>query len=187
MITQDETGCWSNRAEDIITLVIYDPRWADQFTSERRAIRDRIDLSVPLVIEHVGSTAVPGLSAKPIIDILIGASARDWPAIVAALKGIAYVHWENNPDSDREFLVKGMPPFGVRRTHHIHICEAGGCLWERLLFRDYLRHHAEDRFAYADLKQLLAAEYPNDRDAYTNGKAGLIAEIMDRARAWTRA
>ena len=80
-----------------------------------------------------------------------------------------------------------MPPFGVRRTHHVHLCEVGGRLWERLLFRDYLRYNREDRAAYADLKNRLAAEHRDDREAYTRGKDALIAEIMDRARAWRRA
>lgn len=184
MITQDETGQWSNRAQDAITLVPYDPRWANQFSEERRAIRNCVDHSIPLVIEHIGSTAVPGLLSKPIIDILVGASRRDWPAIAAALKRIAFVHWEENPEPDREFLVKGMPPFGLRRTHHVHICDVGGRLWERLLFRDYLRHHEKDRNAYADLKRRLAAEYSYNREAYTKGKDDLIAEIMGRAKFW---
>jgi len=66
-----------------------------------------------------------------------------------------------------------MPPFGVRRTHHVHLCEIGGRLWERLLFRDYLGCHPEDRAAYADLKNRLAAEHRDDREAYTRGKGAL--------------
>lgn len=187
MINQDETGHWSNRAEDLIALEPYNPDWAEQFANERQAIRECIDASVPLAIEHFGSTAVPGLPAKPIIDILLGASSQHWPVLIEALKGLAYVHWQDNPNPDREFLVKGMPPFGVRRTHHIHICEIESPLWQRLLFRDYLRQHTADRIAYADLKERLAAEYPDDREAYTRGKDALVAEIMGRARAWRRA
>jgi GrpB-like predicted nucleotidyltransferase (UPF0157 family) len=186
MITRDENGRWSNHTEDIVTIVPYDRRWVERFTDERRAIRDGIDAAVPLVIEHFGSTAIPGVPAKPIIDILIGADRPHWSTIVQALKRIAYVHWADNPDADREFFVKGMPPFGTRRTHHVHLCEVGGPLWERLLFRDYLQNHAEDRLAYANLKHRLAAEYPEDREAYTRGKDALVAEIMDRARAWRR-
>jgi len=187
MITQDEKGRWSNHAEDIITIVRYDPRWVTQFADERRAIRECVDAAVPLVIEHFGSTAIQGVPAKPIIDIMIGADRRHWSTIIRALKHIAYVHWEDNPDADREFLVKGMPPFGTRRTHHVHLCEVGGSLWERLLFRDYLQYHAEDRRAYARLKQRLSTAYPEDREAYTRGKDTLLAEIMDRARGWRRA
>jgi GrpB-like predicted nucleotidyltransferase (UPF0157 family) len=187
MITRDEKGRWSNRAADTITLEPYDPRWADQFADERHAIRHCVDASVPLVIEHFGSTAVPGLPAKPIIDILIGAEHQHWSAIVQALKRIGYVHWEDNPDADREFLVKGMPPFGPRRTHHVHLCERGSPFWERLLFRDYLRDHVEDCMAYAHLKRRLAVAQRDDRDAYTRGKDAFVAAIMDRARLWRRA
>src|SRR2546428_303982 len=186
MITRDEKGRWSNRAEDIITIEPYDTRWADQFADERRAIRNCVDASVPLVIEHFGSTAVPGVPAKPIIDILIGARHQHWATIVQALKRIGYVHWEDNPDTEREFLVKGMPPFGVRRTHHVHLCEIGSPFWERLLFRDYLIDHAEDRMAYANLKSCLAAAHRDDREAYTRGKDAFVADIMDRARVWRR-
>jgi GrpB-like predicted nucleotidyltransferase (UPF0157 family) len=143
-----------------------------------------VDAAIPLVIEHFGSTAIPGVPAKPIIDILLGADRRHWSTIVQALKRLAYVHWEGNPNADREFFVKGMPPFGTCRTHHVHLCEVGGPLWERLLFRDYLQHHAEDRLAYATLKQRLAVAYPEDREAYTRGKEALVAEIMDHARGW---
>jgi GrpB-like predicted nucleotidyltransferase (UPF0157 family) len=187
VITQDENGRWSNHAEDIITVMPYDRRWVEQFAAERRAIRECVDAAIPLVIEHFGSTAIPGVPAKPIIDIMLGVDRRHWSTIVQALKRITYVHWEDNPDADREFLVKGMPPFGTRRTHHVHICEVGGPLWERLLFRDYLQNHAEDRLAYANLKHQLAAEYPEDRVAYTRGKDALVVEIMDRARGWRRA
>lgn len=186
MITQDDNGRWSNHAEDSITIVPHDHRWVRQFADERQAIRDSVNTAMPLVIEHFGSTAIPGLPAKPIIDILLGAERRHWPEIVQALKRLAYVHWEDNPDTDREFLVKGMPPFGTRRTHHAHLCEMGSPLWERLLFRDYLQSHAEDRRAYADLKYRLAVAYPEDREAYTRGKETLVAAIMDRARSWRR-
>ena len=186
-MNRDKTGQWNNWAVDVIRLEPYNPGWADQFAHEQRAIREGVDPSVPLVIEHFGSTAIPGLPAKPIIDILIGASPEHWPTIIEALHGLVYVHWEDNPDPQREFLVKGMPPFGDRRTHHVHIGEVGGPLWERLLFRDYLRYHPEDRLAYAALKERLAVEYPNDREAYTDGKGALVIEIMSRARAWRRA
>jgi len=186
MIRQDEKGRWSNRAEDVISLEPYDLRWAGQFETEHQLILANAPPSVSLIIEHIGSTAVEGLPAKPIIDILIESPRHGWPALIEALKGIDYIHWEDNPEPDREFLVKGMPPFGVRRTHHVHICEVGSPLCERVLFRDYLRENAGDRAAYAELKERLAAEYPDDRETYTKGKGELIAEIMDRARSWQK-
>jgi GrpB-like predicted nucleotidyltransferase (UPF0157 family) len=184
MIYEDETGKWNNHAEDVIAVEPYDPRWADQFANEQQAIRECVDTLIPMVVEHFGSTAIPGLPAKPIIDILIGTSSQHWTTIIEALKGMNYIHWENNPDPDREFLVKGMPPFGDRRTHHVHICEIDSPLWERLLFRDYLREHLEDREAYAGLKERLAIEFPDNREAYTRGKDILVADIMNRARTW---
>lgn len=184
MIMKDEKGQWSNRTADVIVLEPYNPQWVGQFELERQAIRECIDSSISLIIEHFGSTAIPGLPAKPIIDILIGAPFVHWATIVEALKSMKYIHWEDNPNRDREFLVKGMPPFGTRRSHHVHICEVNGPLWERLLFRDYLRAHAEDRQAYAKLKEQLASEFPDDRDAYTAGKTQLVAEITRRARTW---
>jgi GrpB-like predicted nucleotidyltransferase (UPF0157 family) len=162
----------------------YHPEWVAQFNQEQAAIRDCIDTRIPLTIEHFGSTSIPGMPAKPVIDILIGAEKRHWPAIIQALTSIGYIHWNENPDPGREFLVKGMPPFGERRTHHIHICEVDSALWERLLFRDYLDCHPEERAAYAALKHQLARAFRDDREAYTRGKDNLIEEIMDRAKNW---
>src|SRR5262245_25118318 len=107
MVQPDETKKWNAHPDDVIEIVCYDPGWADAFTEEQRAIRGRVDASIPLVIEHFGSTAIPGLPAKPIVDILVGAASEHWPAIIGALKGLNYVHWEDNPKRDREFLVKG--------------------------------------------------------------------------------
>ena len=117
---------------------------------------------------------------------MIGAEHRFWAQIIATLKQLDYVHWDDNPDTDREFLVKGMPPFGTGRTHHVHICEEGSRFWERLLFRDYLRGHREERVAYGRLKEGLASVHQQDREAYTRGKDRLVTEIMVKARAWAR-
>ena len=186
MISQDQNGKWSNAIEDIVKLEPYDPRWVEQFKDEERKILRALDPSTPVVIEHFGSTAIPGLSAKPIIDIMIGAERRFWAQIIATLKQLDYVHWGDNPDTDREFLVKGMPPFGMGRTHHVHICEKGSRFWERLLFRDYLREHLEESGAYGRLKEGLASVHQQDREAYTQGKDRLVAEIMERVHAWGR-
>ncbi len=131
----------------------------------------------------MGSTAVPGLAAKPIIDILLIPPA-DWPrdSVVSALQGIGYVYWAENPDPARMFFVKGMPPFGSRRTHHVHVRSPAEAA--RLLrFRDYLRVHSDVTTAYAHLKYQLAAAHPNDREAYTRGKDGFVREILARADA----
>jgi GrpB-like predicted nucleotidyltransferase (UPF0157 family) len=105
-------------------------------------------------VEHFGSTAIPGLSAKPIIDILIAvrSSAVAQATVVEALRNLDYVYWADNPKKDRMFFVKGMPPFGSKRSHHLHITELDGEMWQRLAFRDYLRAHLEEAEAYERLK-----------------------------------
>ncbi len=184
MISQNQDGTWSNAREDIVTIKPYDPRWIKRFVDEEEVIRRALDPAIVADIEHFGSTAIPGLSAKPIIDILIGAERRFWSLIIAALKRLDYVHWADNPDTEREFLVKGMPPFGTGRTHHVHICERNSPFWERLWFRDYLCEHPDERAAYSRLKEELASQYREDREAYTEGKGLLVAQMMEKARVW---
>ncbi len=186
MISQNQNGKWSNVSEDVIKIEPYDPQWPERFVDEKHAIYRALDPSLAVAIEHFGSTSIPGLAAKPIIDIMIGAERRFWSQMIATLKQLDYVHWDDNPDTDREFLVKGMPPFGTGRTHHVHICERGSRFWERLLFRDYLREHREARVAYSRLKGELASVHQQDREAYTRGKEHLVVEIMEKARAWDR-
>jgi GrpB-like predicted nucleotidyltransferase (UPF0157 family) len=134
-------------------------------------------------LEHFGSTAVPNLSAKPIIDILIAVrSLADAQAcFVEGLRNLDYVYWAENPKQDRMFFVKGMPPFGPRRSHHVHVTEIHGQMWQRLAFRDYLRAHPEEARTYAQLKRRLAAEHPADREAYTGAKAAYIESVMRKA------
>src|SRR5271156_3113274 len=107
--------------KDPVEIVDYDPRWPTLFDDEAKRLRATLDPSLILGLEHFGSTAIPGLSAKPIIDILIAvrslADARRF--YVEPLRGLDYIYWAENPKTDRMFFVKGMPPFGARRTHHI--------------------------------------------------------------------
>jgi GrpB-like predicted nucleotidyltransferase (UPF0157 family) len=172
-----------SRIMDAIEIVDYDPRWPGLFAAEAGRLRTTLDPSLILGLEHFGSTAIPGLAAKPIVDILIAvpsiAAAR--AAFVAPLRTLDYVFWADNPRTDRLFFVKGMPPYGERRTHHVHVTEPGGEMWQRLPFRDYLRTHPQDAARYARLKRELAQRYRHDREAYTDAKAAFVAEIMARA------
>ena len=124
---------------DEVEIVNYDPRWPVLFNEEAKRLRAVLDPSLILGLEHFGSTAVPNLSAKPIIDILIAVrSLTDaQAAFVEALRNLDYVYWADNPKKDRMFFVKGMPPFGSRRSHHVHVTEPHGEMWQRLAFRDY--------------------------------------------------
>jgi GrpB-like predicted nucleotidyltransferase (UPF0157 family) len=110
---------------DEVEIVNYDPRWPVLFNKEAKRLRAVLDPSLIVGLEHFGSTAVPNLSAKPIIDILIAVrSLTDAQAtLVEALRNLDYVYWADNPKKDRMFFVKGMPPFGSRRSHHVHVTE----------------------------------------------------------------
>lgn len=122
---------------DEVVIVEYDPNWVPLFDQEVARIQAVLDRDLITRIEHFGSTAVPGLAAKPIIDLLVGVSslAEAKQVAVSQLEHLGYAYWFDNPDPQRMFLVKGLPP-NSPRTHHIHMVEPDSVLWERLLFRD---------------------------------------------------
>ena len=165
---------------DEIEIVDYDPRWAFLFNEEAARLRAVLDPSLIVGLEHFGSTAIPGLAAKPIIDILIAvrslAAAR--ATFVETLQKLDYIYWADNPKKDRMFFVKGMPPFGSKRSHHVHITEPTGELWHRLAFRDYLRAHPDEAATYEQLKKRLAVEHQTDREAYTYAKSVYVESVM---------
>ena len=178
---------------DEIALSEYDSRWPEQFAAEAARIRAALGSERAITIEHFGSTAVPGLAAKPIIDLLIAVQslveARQYA--VPALEAIGYSYWRSDPVPDRLFFVKGLPPNGPR-THHVHIVEPSVshdprlgefCFTDRLLFRDYLRAHSDEACRYQDLKRSLAARFPQDREAYTEGKTEYIYGVMQKAQS----
>ncbi len=168
---------------DEVEIVDYDPRWPALFDEEAHRLRATLDPSLIMGLEHFGSTAVPNLSAKPIIDILIAVrSLADAQApFIEGLRNLDYVYWADNPRKDRMFFVKGMPPFGSRRSHHVHVTETRGEMWQRLAFRDYLRAHPEEARTYEQLKRRLATEHPADREAYTDAKSAYIESVMRKA------
>jgi GrpB-like predicted nucleotidyltransferase (UPF0157 family) len=166
-----------------VEIVSYDPRWPLLFNEEVERLRTVLDPSMIVGIEHFGSTAISGLSAKPIIDILIAVRSLAAAQItfVEALRNLEYVYWSENPKKDRMFFVKGMPPFGSKRSHHVHVTELHGQMWQRLAFRDYLRAHPEEAEIYERLKRRLAIEYQTDREAYTDAKSAYIDSVVQKA------
>ena len=168
---------------DEVEIVDYDPRWPLLFDNDAQRLREVLDPSLIVGLAHFGSTAIPGLSAKPIIDILIAVRslAVAQATFVDALQSLDYVYWADNPKRDRMFFVKGMPPFGARRSHHVHATEPDGEMWQRLAFRDYLRAHPAEAAAYECLKRQLASEHPADREAYTDGKSAYVESVMRKA------
>lgn len=156
---------------DEVIIVEHNPDWKILFQKEVTLIKRVLNKDFITRIEHFGSTAVPGLAAKPIIDILIGVnSLAEAKQTASPLESLGYAYWVDNPDPQRMFFVKGLPP-NSPRTHHIHMVEPDSILWERLLFRDYLRQHPEEAARYAQLKRQLAQRFISDREAYTQGKS----------------
>jgi GrpB-like predicted nucleotidyltransferase (UPF0157 family) len=168
---------------DEVVIVDYDPRWPLLFHEEAKRSRGVLDPSLIVGLEHFGSTAIPGIAAKPIIDILIAvrslAAAQE--TFIEALAKLDYVYWADNPKKDRIFFVKGMPPFGPKRSHHVHVTELHGEMWQRLAFRDYLRAHPEEAETYDRLKRRLAAKHQTDREAYTDAKSVYVESVMRKA------
>ena len=170
----------------LIEIVDYDSTWPHQFEEERRRVLAAIGRYVAAV-EHVGSTAVPGLAAKPIIDILVGLrSLADATNCIIPLTGLGYEYvpeWEAELPERRYFRRVVPRP----RTHHIHMVETTSEFWRRqLLFRDYLRAHPNDARAYETLKRDLASRFDVGRD-YAAAKSVFISAILDKAdRAPTR-
>lgn len=160
-------------------VVEYDPQWPRRYEEERSRIAAALGRLIA-GIEHVGSTAVPGLGGKPVIDIMIGvARFEDGERCVGPLEGLAYEYLGEFGIPGRLYFRKGIP-----RTHQVHLVEQGGDFWEdQLLFRDFLRAHTETAEDYYNLKKELAAKFRTDREVYADAKTPFIQAVLDRARA----
>ena len=168
---------------DSVYLATYDPLWPRRFEEERGRIESAIGPWVA-EIEHVGSTAVPGLDAKPVIDIMVGlASMADADHCVEPLIGLGYSYWREGVEPHHRLFVMFVDARRTARTHNLHLVEAWGWYWkERLLFRDYLRNHPATACEYAQLKHRLAKQHRDDREAYTAAKAKFVSAVVDRAK-----
>jgi GrpB-like predicted nucleotidyltransferase (UPF0157 family) len=165
----------------VVRLVPYDPSWPALFAAESRRILDVCHAhGVSLVLEHTGSTAVPGLDAKPILDILAGRAAEsDRAAAIAALVAAGYTYRGEQGILGRDFFRRGEP-----RSHHVHLTTVGGTFWQdHRAFRDYLRAHPDEAAEYARVKHELAARFPRDRESYIDGKGAFVARILSLAAA----
>lgn len=173
---------------DPIVIRTYDAAWATAFREQAQAIEDALPGWLTAPIEHIGSTAVPGLPAKPIIDMLAIIPDYDrFAAAVARLERIGWVHAPEPADRERRRWSLCFPD-AAHRTHHLHVVEHDSDGWrDWLLFRDFLRTHPDAAARYAACKQRLAKADSDDRAAYRAGKAPLITELMDQARRWSAA
>ena len=164
-----------------VQLAPYDPQWPTQFSLERERL---LGLLPKLrAVEHFGSTAVPGLSAKPIIDLLAGVdSMADADALFEPILSIGYTTSRefNAMLMDRRWFMRSADG---RRTHHLHVVVLDGRAWfERLRFRDLLRGNPELAQSYSELKAQLAARFRHDREAYTDAKSQFVAAALTEHR-----
>ncbi len=166
-------------------IVEYDPAWAESAATEMARIAAALGEGA-VRVDHVGSTAVPGLAAKPIVDLQLAVAAIEARSLyVGPLEGLGYL-FAPDPASP-EFHFFGLPA-ARPRTHHLHVCVAGSEHERRhLALRDYLRAHSDEVAAYAERKRELVARAPGDRLSYIEGKGPYVAALERRALAWAAA
>jgi GrpB-like predicted nucleotidyltransferase (UPF0157 family) len=163
----------------VVRLVEYDPKWPALFIAEQRRIRELCG-TLALNLEHVGGTSIPGMCAKPILDIaagwLPGSAIQDY---VAALEHAGYEDRGERGVPGRRYFRRGQP-----RAYHVHLVEEAGSLWrDYLAFRDYLRADAEAARRFAEIKRRLAVRFVHDREGYMNAKSSHVHDILSLARA----
>ena len=160
-------------------VVPYDPSWPRRFEEERALLAEALAPWLVGPIEHVGSTAVPGLAAKPVIDIMaaVASLGASRPAIEAVARH-GWCYFPYRAESMHWFC----KPSPAARTHHLHLIPFGSALWaERLAFRDHLRAHPDVALEYARLTQELAERYRFDREAYTEAKGPFVERVVAAA------
>jgi len=165
-----------------IEVVEYDPRWKEMFRAEAGIIalvfRQRL-----VAVHHIGSTAIPACSAKPVIDILVEVhDIGTVDELNADLRSVGYLPMGEYGIPGRRFFIKGGD---IVRTHHLHVFTAGDRNADRHIdFRDYLIDHPDEAKAYSALKLSLAREHRYDIDGYMAGKDGFILDIIRQAEEW---
>lgn len=165
-----------NEPNEPICVVAYDPQWPTRFERERALLDRAIGPRVVGGIHHVGSTAVPGLDAKPIVDILVGVeSLAASRACFEPLAELEYLYAPYLPEEMHWFCKPGPG----RRTHHLHLIPQDSPRYrDELAFRDHLRANPEKARDYAELKHRLAARFERDREGYTDAKADFIQRTL---------
>ena len=170
----------------IVELVPHNPKWAKLFEQEKQLLVGTFGETI-FAIEHIGSTAIPGIPAKPILDMNVGVESLE---IARGMKdrfaGLGYEHRPFVPGQSleglqaQELYVRGPE---TKRTHFAHVTVYGSDFWNNsLLFRDYLQSHPGRAQEYDDLKQKLAQQYGNDRGSYSKGKEQFVLQTLEMAR-----
>lgn len=166
-----------------VEVVKYNPKWGEKFQIEAQKINHILGENI-IAIHHIGSTAIPDIYAKPIIDILV--EVKELVKVDArnsSMESLGYKVMGEFGIAERRYFCKHNQE-GIR-THHVHIFEVNSKQVERhLAFRDYIIYHPEDAHKYSELKRSLAQKYPTDIDSYMNGKDGFIKEVDRKVAQW---
>jgi|SRR5690625_2371715 len=164
-----------------VEVCSYHKIWLRQFADEAGKL-NRIFQNEIIDIHHIGSTAVPGLRAKPVIDMMpVVKNIVHVDYYNKKMQDIGYEAKGENGISERRFFQKG----GDKRTHHVHVFqEESFHIVRHLAFRDYLREHTDEKVRYGNLKENLAKQFPNNTQSYINGKESLVKEIEAKALDW---
>jgi GrpB-like predicted nucleotidyltransferase (UPF0157 family) len=172
------------RFDPAVRIFAHDPKWAAQAEAEMHLIADVLG-AIVLRLEHVGSTAVPGLGAKPILDLQLSLERLEpRTAFVEPLEGLGYLFVPDPASTDYLLFAK---PAQRPRSHHLHVCEAGGEHESRhLALRDFLRANADEARRYESLKREVAERSPEDRLAYIAGKQQYVDALEARALTWAQ-
>jgi GrpB-like predicted nucleotidyltransferase (UPF0157 family) len=173
-----------DRFDPAVRIVDHDSAWAVMAEQELRRIQEAV-ADVAVRVEHVGSTAVPGLAAKPIIDLQLSvADMEPRERYVAPLERLGYLFVPAPESPDYHFFAK--PPERPR-TYHLHVCETRGeHEFRHVAVRDFLRSHPDEAMHYAALKREVVARHPQDRLAYIDGKNSYVTALERRAVTWAR-
>lgn len=166
-----------------VIIAPYDPEWPELFRRLGARLRGALG-DVALRIDHIGSTSIPGLAAKPIIDVQISVASFDpLDAYRIPLESVGFVWRADNPELTKRYFRESP---GDRRTH-IHVRRAGSFSEQfPLLFRDYMRTHPEDAERYAALKHMLAEQYAEDRHGYVEAKGPFVWQTIRKADEWAQ-
>lgn len=164
----------------VVKLSKYNPKWKTLFEEESALIFSAVEDFI-VDIQHIGSTAIPNIVAKPIIDILAAInSLSNIAIIIEPLKTIGYIYRGEQGIPDRHLFVKGGEDY---RTHHLHVVEKEHSEWPKhILFRDYLIKHPQEAQEYSKLKQDLLKKYELNREKYTESKSDFITKILEKAK-----
>lgn len=166
-----------------IVLSEHQPGWAADYETEHRRLVHSIGKEQIVRINHIGSTSVTDLLAKPTIDILLEIKKSvDTVRLIQILESLGYIYtYQPHNPAPHMMLMKGYTPEGfAEKVYHLHVRYLGD--WDELYFRDYLEAHPEVRYQYASLKRQLQMQFEHDRDAYTDAKTSYIMEMSERGR-----